>query len=75
MRIIAYMDYDKVEDVYLETVYFDRPTTRHTNPNVVTRKVIIISEEKYCECKKFKGFRIPIAGLVICNGCDKQVKP
>ena len=39
MKIIAYMDYDKKEHVIKEVIYFKRPTTRHTNPDIKTIKV------------------------------------
>ena len=47
MKFMAYMDYDKKAKIYLEAIYFTRPTTRHTNPDVVSRKVVI-------ECKEEK---------------------
>lgn len=39
MKFIAYMDYDKKETVVKEAIYFKRPTTRHTNPDIRTIKV------------------------------------
>lgn len=42
--IKAYMDYNFVSEFLYEEVYFHRPTTRHTNPDVKSVKAKIIVE-------------------------------
>jgi hypothetical protein len=41
-KIKAWMDYNKKEDILYESIYFKRPNTKHTNPDVVVRVVTII---------------------------------
>ena len=41
MRIKAWMDYNKVDKVLEEAIYFKRPTTRHTNSDIVSVEVEI----------------------------------
>jgi hypothetical protein len=38
----VYVDYNKVDKTLNETVYFKKPTTRHTNPEIVFKKAILI---------------------------------
>jgi hypothetical protein len=40
--LTAYMDYDKYIGIFHETIYFKRPITRHTNPDVIVKKVKVI---------------------------------
>ncbi len=38
-RIInCWVDYDKVDDLVQDAIYFVKPTTRHTNPDIVIRE-------------------------------------
>lgn len=39
--MIIYVDYDKKEKILTGEIYFKRPTTRHTNPDVVSKKAIL----------------------------------
>ena len=37
--IFGYMDYNKREKLFTGDFYFNKPTTRHTNPDIVSKKV------------------------------------
>jgi hypothetical protein len=46
LKIKAWMDYNKEDKTLEEVIYFKRPTTKHTNPDIVSKEVIVILREK-----------------------------
>ena len=46
LKFNAWLDYNKVDDyVLVDVFYLKKPSTKHTNPDIVSRKFSITIEE------------------------------
>ena len=68
--LLGWMDYNKDTKEFTGNFYFTRPTTRHTNPDVVAKKVKI-NEILKCFGKDFLPHRPD--RISRCNNCTDKI--